>query len=240
MNYFTQNSIDFFNELEKNNSKEWFDENRKRFETSIRKPMLNLVEDVIKEMKKHDSEFDQDAKKCLGRINRDIRFSDDKTPYNTHFFANISKGTKENPIAGIAFRIGGQDFGIMSGYYQPSKEKHADIREKIIDNLPEFQLLKSDKAFVEKFDTIQGVAYKRIPPELQYTFEKEVLIANKQFYYVAEKDKKFVLSENLKEHIIPYWLAAKPLNDFFDLCLDGNRGNTRPYQNSSIRKASVL
>lgn len=216
MAYFTQDSIDFFNELEKNNTKEWFDKNRKRYETSIRKPMLSLVEDLIEEMKKYDSEFDQDAKKCLGRINRDIRFSDDKTPYNTHFFASIAKGTKENPIAGIAFRFAGHDFGIMSGYYQPSKEKLSDIREKIIGNLSKFQKLKSNKDFVEKFDSIQGEAYKRIPLELQSTFEKEILIANKQFYYVAEKDEKFALTNNLKEHIISYWMAAKPLNDFFN------------------------
>jgi len=66
-----------------------------------------------------------------------------------------------------------------------------------------------------KFGSIQGEAYKRIPPELQSTFEKEPLIANKQFYYVAEKDAKFALSDNLNDVIVDYWLTAKPLNDFF-------------------------
>ena len=215
MTYFTKEYLDFFQELEKNNSKEWLDNNRKSYEYHVRKPMIALVEDVISAMQEYDIEFHPDPKKCVGRINRDIRFSKDKTPYNTHFFAHITKGTKENPIAGIAFRFSGNDSGIMTGYYKPTKEKLTEIRQKISGNLSEFQKLKTDKNFIEKFGSIQGEAYKRIPPELQSTFEKEPLIANKQFYYVAEKDAQFALSDNLKDVIVDYWLTAKPLNDFF-------------------------
>ena len=101
MTYFTKEYLDFFQELEKNNSKEWLDNNRKSYENHVRKPMIALVEDVISAMQEYDIEFHPDPKKCIGRINRDIRFSKDKTPYNTHFFAHITKGTKENPIAGM-------------------------------------------------------------------------------------------------------------------------------------------
>lgn len=214
MAYFTKEYLDFFQELEKNNHKEWFNKNQKRYENFIRKPMIALVEDVISSMQECDNEFNPDPKKCLGRINRDIRFSKDKTPYNTHFFVNITKGTKENPVAGIAFRFGGHDGGIMAGFYQPSKEKLAEIRQKISTNLPEFEKLKSEKDFVEKFRSVQGETFKRVPPEFQSTFEKEPLIANKQFYYVSEKDENFVLSEKLKDIIVNYWLAAKPMNEF--------------------------
>jgi len=84
MAYFTKEYLDFFQELEKNNSKEWFDKNRKRYENHVRKPMIALVEDVVSSMQEHDSGFNPDPKKCVGRINRDTRFSKDKTPYNTH------------------------------------------------------------------------------------------------------------------------------------------------------------
>ncbi len=216
MAYFTQDYLDFFQELEKNNSKDWFDQNRKRYENSIRKPMISLVEDVITGMQDYDINFHPEPRKCLGRINRDIRFSKDKTPYNLHFFAHISKGSKENTNPGIAFRFGGKDSGIMSGFYNPSKEKLIGIKQKIQNQLGEFQQLKSDKNFIKKFGEIQGEAYKRIPSEMKATFEKEPLIANKQFYYVAVKEPQLALAENLKEIIIDHWLAAKDLNDFFE------------------------
>lgn len=215
MQYFTKEYTKFFKDLEKNNNKEWFHKNKKRYENEVRKPMIVLVEDLISEMQKHDPEIRPIASKCLGRINRDIRFSKDKTPYNQHMFAHITKGTKEDPIPGIAFRFGGRDCGVMTGYYMPNKQRLAHIRDRIQNDLKTFQKLKKAKKFVSKFGEIRGEAYKRIPPELQVTHEKEPLIANKQFYYVAEKKASFVTSKTLQKEIMDYWLAAKPLNDFF-------------------------
>ena len=215
MQYFTKAYNQFFQELEKNNKKEWFHSNKKNYEQNVRKPMIQFVEDLIQEMQKYDPEMNPVASKCLGRINRDIRFSKDKTPYNTHLFAHITKGSKEEPIPGIAFRFGADHAGIMTGYYRPSKEKLNSIRSKISSNLKKFQALKSDKDFVNKFDSIQGEAYKRIPPDLLEVYEKEPLIANKQFYYVKDKKANYVTSKNLLEDVMTYWLAAKPLNDFF-------------------------
>ena len=145
MTYFTQDYLDFFLEFENNNNKEWFHDNKKRYETSVKKPILTFVEDLIQEMQKHDPEINPNPKKCINRINRDIRFSKDKTPYNTHVWAHIMKGTKEDPYLGIAFRFSGKASGIMSGYFQPSKERMMDIRTKISLNLEEFQSLKSNK-----------------------------------------------------------------------------------------------
>lgn len=84
MQYFTQEYIDFFKYLSNNNHKEWFHDNIKRYENNIKKPFLNFVTSLIEEVSKIDDEVNLDAKKCISRINRDIRFSKDKTPYNLH------------------------------------------------------------------------------------------------------------------------------------------------------------
>jgi len=136
-------------------------------------------------------------------------------PYNQHLFAHITKGTREDPIPGIAFRFGGGDSGIMTGYYKPSKERLQIIRQNISSDLRTFQKLKSKKKFVDKFGTIRGEAYKRIPADLVEVHKKEPLIANKQFYVVKEHKPEFVTSDKLLKEIMAYWLAAKPLNDFF-------------------------
>ena len=214
MQYFTKEYTNFFLDLEKNNQKEWFHANKKRYETHVRKPMIAFTQDLITEMQKYDPEIDVIASKCLGRINRDIRFSKDKTPYYKHLFAHITKGTKQDLIPGIGYRFGGGDCGIMSGYYNISKDKLNDIRTKISSDLGTFQKLISHNDFVKKFGTIRGEQYKRLPPELVDIQKKEPLIANKQFYYVSEKKASFATSKNLLSEIMEYWLAAKPLNDF--------------------------
>jgi uncharacterized protein (TIGR02453 family) len=94
MTYFTKEFIQFFSELEKNNHKEWFHSNKKRYEQFVKNPMKRFVSDVVGELHKIDAEIVIDPTKCIGRINRDIRFSNDKTPYKTRTFAHVYKGDK--------------------------------------------------------------------------------------------------------------------------------------------------
>ena len=94
--WFTQDFIDFFSELEKNNTKEWFDANRKRYEKSVKIPFSAFTQAFINEVAKDDPELQQEAKNCTFRINRDIRFSNDKTPYKSTSSAIITKGGKKN------------------------------------------------------------------------------------------------------------------------------------------------
>lgn len=215
MQYFTNDYIEFFKEFATNNNKEWFHGNKKRYENSVKKPLIAFVADLIEEVRKVDNQVDLDAKKCISRINRDIRFSKDKTPYNLHLNAHIIKGDKKNnPYPIIAVRFGGWEAGIMSGHFMASKERLYNIREQIKKNPVLFKKLYSSKLFVEKFNVIQGEANKRIPSEFQTVFQKEELIANKQFYYATMQEPNFITKKNLMSVIMEHWEAAKPLNDF--------------------------
>lgn len=214
MKYFTKDYIKFFKELEKNNSKEWFHANKKRYEAHAKEPMKAFIADLLAKMTKLDPEINADPKKCLGRINRDIRFSKDKTPYNIRFTGHITKGTKADPMPGIAFRFGGRDIGIMGGYYMPNKDRIKSIRDNIMKDPKAFKKLYSAKGFKNKFEKILGEANKRIPKEYQALFEKEPLIANKQFYYVKEYKPDIILQDDLIGFVMDHWKAARPLNDF--------------------------
>lgn len=214
MKYFKKEFMQFFKELEDNNYKEWFHSNKKRYEEFVRTPMINLVTDLVEELKKIDPAINVEPKKCLGRINRDIRFSKDKTPYNIRFFAHITKGEKTDPLPVIAFRFGGKDAGIMGGFYKSNKDRVKSIRDRIKSDPETFKELYSAKPFTEKFGSIQGEANKRIPPEYKALFEQEPLIANKEFYYVKDLKPTIILKDDLLPMIVDYWKAAKPLNDF--------------------------
>lgn len=217
MQYFDNDFILFFSELEKNNNKEWFQSNKKRYEEHVKKPMLKFVTDVVAELQKYDAGITEEPKKFIGRINNDIRFSKDKTPYKIHSFAHIIKGDKADALPVVAFQMGAKDLGIMSGFYNPPKERLESIRQNILDDNRKFQNLYSANDFKEKFSHIQGDAIKRIPKEYKEVFEKEPLIANKQFYYVKQFTPDIVLTDKLLPLIVAYWKAAKPLNDFLSL-----------------------
>ena len=80
MTYFSTDYLEFFKELAANNNKEWFDRNRKRYESVVRDPFKTFIGQLISEIAKSDSAFDIESKDAIFRINSDIRFSKDKTP----------------------------------------------------------------------------------------------------------------------------------------------------------------
>lgn len=216
MQYFTKDFLGFFKELSANNHREWFHENKKRYESSVKNPFLKFLQDLFDEIKKHDKQFQVEAKDCIARINRDIRFSKDKTPYNIHYTAFAGRGGKKNKnIPGIFLRFGPEEVGIMGGCYMPPKEQLIGIRKTISSDIPKFRKLIGAKDFVAKFGTIVGEEHKRIPPEFRAAHEKEPLIAKKQFYYVAQREPELVLSKDLVGEIMSYWHTARPLNEYF-------------------------
>lgn len=176
---------------------------------------MNFLQDLFEEIKKHDKGFKVEAKDCIARINRDIRFSKDKTPYNTHYTAFASRGGKKNKgIPGIFLRFGPEETGIMGGCYMPPKEQLSGIRKTISSDIPKFRKLIRAKDFVAKFGGIIGEEHKRIPPEFRAAHEKEPLIAKKQLYYVAQREPELVLSKDLIREIMFYWHTARPINEY--------------------------
>ncbi len=215
MQYFTEDFINFFKELAANNHKEWFHENKKRYESSVKRPFTVFVGKMIEEIQKVDADLMIEPKDCILRINRDIRFSKDKTPYNLHYTAFISRGgKKDKSIPGFFVRFSPEMVGIMGGCFGPDKEQLLKIRTKIKKDPKTFRKLIEEQQFTEHFGELKGEAMKRIPKEWQQAIEKEPYIANKQFYFVTEKPSDLILSEQLIGELMRYWKIMQPLNDY--------------------------
>jgi len=212
MQYFTKEYIDFFKELEKNNHKDWFDLNRKRYEEHVKKPFKIFVERMIFLTQTDDKTIAVESKNCLFRINRDIRFSKDKTPYKTHMSAAISRnGKKEMGIPGLYFQLSHKGIGIFGGVYNPTKEQLEDIRYQIANDISGFQEAITTKEFKKYWGSIKGAKNKILNKDLKPIAEKEPLLFNKQFYYGAEIDAKNITSDNLDQTIFDYYLASKSI-----------------------------
>jgi uncharacterized protein (TIGR02453 family) len=113
-------TLKFLKELKKNNNKPWFDANRKRYEEA-KKDFENFIQQVINAHSKKDKTLASlKAKDCMFRINRDVRFSKDKSPYKTNLGASINKGgRKAFQTAGYYFHLEPGQLFVGGGVYQP-------------------------------------------------------------------------------------------------------------------------
>lgn len=215
MAYFTQEFIDFFTELETNNNKTWFDAHRKQYETSVKKPFETLVQDLIQRIQTFEPAIVISPKEAIYRINRDIRFSKDKTPYNTEVKATISQGGKKSIYPGYHFALNHKALHVGGGI-MAEKGALKQIRDHITQNPQALIALASGEAFTKLFGRIKGEQNKRLPPEYQEALQRTPIVANKQFYYMARcEDPSLLIGDKLLDFMIDCFKVAQPLNAFF-------------------------
>ncbi len=215
MAMFTADYIDFFKELSLNNNKKWFDQNRNRYEESVKIPFYSFVERMIEKIQADDPEVKITTKESIFRINRDIRFTKDKTPYKNHMSALISRtGKKDKGFPGFFFSLSAENIMIYGGAHSIEKDRLHSIRKYISEHLETFSKLLDDRVFKDKYGRIHGDKNKRIPTEFNEAAEKQPLFFNKAYYYFAKLNVKLILDPNLEDIFMDYYLAAKPMREF--------------------------
>lgn len=217
MKYFNQAFIDFFKELAANNHKEWFDENRKTYEQEVKLAFQYFIDALIKKISEKDKRFeDLSYKDCVFRINRDVRFSKDKTPYKLMSSAIIAPGGKKSrAIDGIYLELSPAHVRVYGGIYELDKDGIYDIREGIHSHLMEFQKITTNPKFKQVFCDIKGEKNKIIPKEFQASAAIEPLLFNKQWYFYTEFSPSLILSENLMDEVLAAYEIGKPLMQLF-------------------------
>ena len=211
--WFTNDFNRFFKDLAGNNNKEWFDAERKRYEASVKEPFTAFVAEVIVRIAKKDRSVAIGSKDAIFRINRDIRFSKDKTPYKLEASALVSsEGRKGMSTPGIYFALGPEAVRIYGGCYLPDRDQLHRIRTAIARDGSGLRKAIGGKAFKERFGAIQGEVNKVLPAEFKKAAQEEPLIANKQFYVGTEKPARLVTNPALLDVVLEHWSAMAPLN----------------------------
>jgi uncharacterized protein (TIGR02453 family) len=218
MTFFTEDFLQFFIELAPNNNKDWFDLNRKRYEKSVKEPFKKFVQHMIDEIAKTDPKFkDIEAKDCIFRINRDIRFSSDKTPYKLNVSAVVAPdGKKSKAVNGVYFEFGPEHVRVYGGVYEIDKDDLLTVREGMAADIEKFQKVYNDQKFKSVFGSILGEKNKLLPKELKEAAEKEPLIYNKQWYFYAQFDPETVLKADLDKIVLDCFETGKPVENYFN------------------------
>ena len=208
--------LKFLSSLHKNNNKDWFDAHRKEYE-SLRADWILFVGKLINQTAQFDSEIaDLEPKKCIFRINRDIRFSANKSPYKNNFGVNLSKGGKATDFSGYYLHLQPGLCFIAGGAYQPEPNRLAAIRQEIDYNFDEFKGIVGHKDFKKQFGTLTGDKLQRPPKGYDAENPAIEFIKHKGFLaYQAIPDKE-LNEKQLLTYCLNTFKAMKPLNDFIN------------------------
>ncbi len=207
----------FFKELEQNNHKDWFHANKKRYEDDVKGPFIELLSELIPTLRRWDDRIIPDEKKALFRINRDVRFSKDKTPYNTLLKAGFSPNGKKSMLPGYYLGISADIIHVGGGLFNIKPPELKLIRSHIATNIDDFLSIINAKDFKKHLVELKGEKAKRIDKDLDGTAQKTDLIYNKQFYAMAQLPlADYYESSGLTEVILEHFTAIKPLNEFLN------------------------
>ncbi|MEM8966150.1 MAG: DUF2461 domain-containing protein [Bacteroidota bacterium] len=211
----TENYVAFFKGLEKNNTKEWFHEHKSAYETDVKQPFLKLLEDLIPEVEKLEPAISLNPKNALFRINRDIRFAKDKSPYNTLMKAGFSPGGRKSELPGFYLGIGVDKIHVGGGLFAIRPPQLKKIRSLVKEETDEFRAIITAYSFLETFGELKGERAKRLEPVFQDTLNETLYVANKQFYVMRQIDlQPFLNSNKLTEVVIQHFQEVDPLNRF--------------------------
>ena len=211
-----QFTLDFLEDLRFNNNKTWFDENRQRYDQA-RGYFESVIADVIQHFAPVDDVGTTTAKDCIFRINRDVRFSKDKTPYKSNFGALIGKGGRKT--SGRSYYINLEPGGsfIAGGVYAPLPEHLKQIRAAIdTDQGKKLTAIINHRDFKQYFGVMQGEALKTAPKGYAADHPAIDLLKQKQLMAIHKLDDADVLQDDFTAHIINVCTALKPFERYFN------------------------
>ena len=215
-----QEVLNFLSELKENNNKEWFDQNRNRYETS-RKKVLFLTELVIHEIAKFDPEIGvPDPKNCVFRIFRDVRFATDKTPYKTNMGSYIAQRGRKSINAGYYIHIEPGGSFVGGGSYCPPAEALKAIRTEIFDNPEDFKKLIRNESFLKVYPEMYDDKLKTAPKGFPKDFPEIDLLKYKSFAFTSRLDDSVVTSEVYLDKIVGALKELSPVNRFLNTAID--------------------
>lgn len=217
----SKSTFTFLNSLKKNNTKEWFDANRKTYETE-RKQFIDFTRFVLNEIVKFDASVaGLDPAKCVFRINRDVRFSANKDPYKTNFAFSITPGGKKKTHAGYYFHLEPGTLFAGGGVYAPLPEVLKVVRNEIYFCLPEFEKIMKSKSFLAHFKGLDDIEkLKNAPKGFEPDHASIPYLVNKHFVVSRSYTEAEVTSPDFGKKLAEAFKAQKPFVDFINRAID--------------------
>ncbi|MDR3141842.1 MAG: DUF2461 domain-containing protein [Tannerellaceae bacterium] len=212
--------VDFLRDLEKNNDRIWFQENKERYET-VRKAYLAIVQQLINRISLFDPDIaGLEAKDCVFRIYRDIRFSPNKLPYKNYFGAYMAPGGRKSLKSGYYFHLEPGNSLLSGGLWMPDPKLLKIIRKDIYSQLDEFVAILEEPSFKAIYPGLEGETLKRNPEGYPPSFPHDDIIRHKDFCVMAVKPDSFFSQKNWQDETVAAYEKLLPFNRFLNYTVE--------------------
>ncbi len=212
-------TIEFLNELKSNNSKPWFDLNRKRYD-KVKSDYISLAGGILEQMKEVDPSLEMvTAKECIFRINRDVRFSANKSPYKTNLGIALHPGGKKFNLAAYYLHIEPGHSFIGGGLWMPETPLLTKVRKEIHYFYNDLTVILNYPDFKNTFGALDvevGQKLSRPPKGYEAADPAIEYLKLKSFTASAPLSDEMLTSDKLIPYIIQKFTVIKPFIGFIN------------------------
>ncbi len=219
----TGTTLGFLRELKQNNDRGWFTEHKQEYQAAYADFFDTVVQELaaISAFDKDVASSHLDPKSCIMRINRDIRFSKEKSPYKTNFFAFINKGGRKSPWGGYYLHLEPGASFAGGGIYMPEPAVLELTRREIDAHFNEWQSILAEKEFTSRF--AEGVlpSGKLVRPPKGYESSNPAVeyLKFKGYYTQRFFSDQEVTAPDFSAELAKTYRAAEPLVQFLNRAL---------------------
>ncbi|MDO5608680.1 MAG: DUF2461 domain-containing protein [Capnocytophaga sp.] len=213
-------ALQFLIDLQCNNHRNWFQENKERYQQS-HDEFLDFVTRIIEQIASFDAGIQGvQAKDCVYRIYRDVRFSKNKEPYKTHFGANIAQGGKNAVRSGYYLHLQPDASFIGGGVYAPDSATLLALRKHIFHHPDEFQNILSKPQFSKLFPSLWGDKLKSAPKGFPKDCQAIELLKYKHYIVTTELENDFWTTGDPIRKAVGIFRIQYEFNSFLDEVFD--------------------
>ena len=213
----TKEALKFLNDLIANNNTEWMHANKKRYE-NYKKDYHNFIGSILTEMKKLDKSLEPlEVKNCTFRINRDIRFSKDKSPYKTNMGVWMSQDRTQKNAPGYYIHYEPGNCFVAGGVWCPETNELKKIRKEIEFFYDDLEVIVSNKNFKKEFgqlDRSENNVLKKAPKDFEANHPAIEFLKLKSFTTSVKINESVFTEADFSKKIAAKLILLKPLNDF--------------------------
>ncbi|PBQ32410.1 TIGR02453 family protein [Sphingobacteriaceae bacterium] len=205
-------TFEFLKSLKKNNTRDWFNAHKERYLEEL-SGIEKFADALLLEMNKHDVIETPSGKKSLHRIYRDVRFSKEKTPYNTHWGGGFKRAGKTRRGSYYFHLSPGNSF-VAGGFWGPEPADLKRIREEFSYDPATFRKILKSKSFITHFGNLLGEQIKTTPKGFDANDAAIDLLRYKQFLLKKSFSDTEVMAPDFFKKANETYKAMRPFLDY--------------------------
>ena len=214
--------LDFLTQLDGNNNREWFHQNKKQYDDA-KAEVESFVNSIIPGMAKFDEALKYvEAKDCMFRIFRDVRFAKDKSPYKINMGAWITQAGRKSTGPGYYIHLQPGESFLAAGVYMPEPDQLKKIRNEVYYNITEFKSILNDKKLGKYCTGLSDMDKgKMAPRDFPKDFPEIELLKHKHYILSYPLRDEMIASDHFHEVVLMAFKTMYPFNMFLKRALEG-------------------